>query len=856
MTKQSINIMNISDKWIKKLESLCLELSSRYVTKQQFEHELRNLLAESQCPLIGLCYKVISGKPYQDIHLGSQQPNDSEMHPYYPEDNRGTKCEIHNWWKEDVKERSLKIPELLEKLFESYWKSDYRTESAGYIDLKRDKKAVQLADATIEFETKKDNLAIVLNCDLDNFKAVNTRFTTKGGDRVIREFGACIETCCMDNAILFHHGGDEFALLVPSASPEDGLMLAYTLCKEVSKHDFKTEDLLISVSVGISCDINGQKTFNDLKEDAEEGLKLVKDQGDAGKGNARFGGVLPFGEETISIDRSLKLGHCISKIGVNSGAPFSNVWINTISKVTNRAINEHGIESESVRQDITAFLDWAKLELGDITKSRSWRDNGKGIDHSADLSALDICYAIIHGAWAALISQPLPASKFLSASIKCDVSNNHAALLRDGGDMFWTSGTTGAQSITYDLGEIWECSADTELSAANTEPSILIFIGHDECGLPKLLFPEPILVDDRPTKGGGLPDFWEAAIAKLISQLLSNDTITKVYLLGDYNYAESVCLKLENIGDWVKDNEQLAFKTGAKVSEINKAVERLEGNVYFPRNEESLLELLTEDIRKKRKIQKNEMLLKSESRTPFLHKSVSLEGFLLTNQDGCKVNTVAEAFPVALDIVRLCHEERPSVDEAGKRMKELRNFKIHLSTPLQNMIPGFYRKDEDSLDSYFQKEFVNKNGLFSRELEKDDQFNIVINEVTKIIETSQERIATRRAILIMPNNVQQGLAPLGLVSVQIMPRFVKNKIKIHFSYTWRTVEALVGLPYSLYGSVRYSEYILGEIVKQLSFNKDNLIEVGEVTYIAGSLHMFLDDYGQSIARQIVNDVSY
>ena len=98
--------------------------------------------------------------------------------------------------------------------------------------------------------------------------------------------------------------------------------------------------------------------------------------------------------------------------------------------------------------------------------------------------------------------------------------------------------------------------------------------------------------------------------------------------------------------------------------------------------------------------------------------------------------------------------------------------------------------------------------------------------------------------------------PLGLVSIQIMPRIVGSKIKIHFSYTWRTVEALVGLPYSLYGSVKYSEYMLEQIAKQLSINKSNLIEIGDVTYIAGSLHMFLDDYGQGIARRIVNEVSY
>lgn len=845
---------NISNSWIKKLENLCASLSCRYTTKQQFEHELKFLLEESQCPLEGIFYDVISKAPYRNIHIGSKKSDSSEMYAYSPNDNRRTKCEIHQWWKKGVTERPSKIHGLLENLFECYWKSKLRTNSAGFIDLKREEKAVQLAEETLSYEAQKKNPVVVFDCDLDNFKAVNTTFGRLRGDRVIREFGACLESCCIENAILFHHGGDEFALLIPSTTPEDGLLLAYSICKEVNGYNFQLDDLQIGISVGISFDNNGLKSYSELRRDAEKGTDLAKKL--RNKGTARFGNIEAFSKEPISLDKILKLGHCISKIGTNKGAPFSNAWINVISKVTNRAINEYGIESTRVKQSITAFLDWAKFDFVQLPRSRSWRARDNGIDLSEALSALDICYAIIHGAWGALISKHSQAKRSLNASIKYDIDNNYAALYRDSGDIFWESATSGVSSVSYDLGVIWECSKDVELSSSDFAPFILIHIGHNECCLPKMIFSDQIIVDDRPARGGGLPDFWEAVIARLISQILSNNNIAKIYVLGDQNYARSVVSKLKNINFWKADIEQLAYKTGAKVSEITRSVERLNGNIHFPDNEEMLLDFITEVIRERRNIQNNKKLSSTENIAPFLRKSIS-DDFRLASQDGCNVNTVAEAFPVALDIVRLCNDAQSSVDQAGKMMKELRGFKIHLSTPLQDMIPNFYRNDKDSLERYFKKEFVDDDGLFSRELKEDNQFDSVIKEVANIIESSGKKIATRRAILILPHHILPGLAPLGLVSVQIMPRFVGNKIKIHFSYVWRTVEALVGLPYSLYASVRYSEYITKKIIGQVQVIEErSLIEIGDVTYVAGSLHMFLDDYGQGIARRIVNEVSY
>jgi hypothetical protein len=78
---------------------------------------------------------------------------------------------------------------------------------------------------------------------------------------------------------------------------------------------------------------------------------------------------------------------------------------------------------------------------------------------------------------------------------------------------------------------------------------------------------------------------------------------------------------------------------------------------------------------------------------------------------------------------------------------------------------------------------------------------------------------------------------------------------INYSFTWRTVEALVGFPYSLYGSVQYAQRLTELIKKELIPTNEATVEIGFVSYIAHSLHFFVDQYAQHIARRIVEDAS-
>lgn len=122
--------------------------------------------------------------------------------------------------------------------------------------------------------------------------------------------------------------------------------------------------------------------------------------------------------------------------------------------------------------------------------------------------------------------------------------------------------------------------------------------------------------------------------------------------------------------------------------------------------------------------------------------------------------------------------------------------------------------------------------------------------------TGEHEYATRRAILVVENEVQIGnnYSPLGLVSIWLAPRFVGKKVVIDYSYTWRTVEALVGLPLSMYASIMYAENLTNQIINKTQNSKCD-VEMGTVSYLAHSLHMFTDTESMNIVRGIINEVS-
>lgn len=105
--------------------------------------------------------------------------------------------------------------------------------------------------------------------DLDGFKPINDRLGHATGDLVLQTIAVRLQKVIRQSDTLARQGGDEFVLLIPQASDQEGLMaLAHKLQKQVELPMPELEGLSLSVSMGIAL-------FPDHAASAEELLRLA-----------------------------------------------------------------------------------------------------------------------------------------------------------------------------------------------------------------------------------------------------------------------------------------------------------------------------------------------------------------------------------------------------------------------------------------------------------------------------------------------------------------------------------------------------------------------------------------------------
>lgn len=122
--------------------------------------------------------------------------------------------------------------------------------------------------------------AALIACDLDHFKAVNDTWGHEAGDRVIRAFSGLVRSTSPDRAIAARIGGEEFAIFVPGANLQAGLLYAEALraAFAVKEVDGLPEGTTFTASFGVAeCD--AQDSLSDLRRRADAALYAAKRNG-------------------------------------------------------------------------------------------------------------------------------------------------------------------------------------------------------------------------------------------------------------------------------------------------------------------------------------------------------------------------------------------------------------------------------------------------------------------------------------------------------------------------------------------------------------------------------------------------
>ena len=95
----------------------------------------------------------------------------------------------------------------------------------------------------------------LLLLDIDGFKAINDNYGHIEGDQVLWRLGQVVKGCLRQTDSAYRYGGEEFTILLPMTTSEDGAVIAERIRAELKKEIFSPvsgKHIYITVSIGLA----------------------------------------------------------------------------------------------------------------------------------------------------------------------------------------------------------------------------------------------------------------------------------------------------------------------------------------------------------------------------------------------------------------------------------------------------------------------------------------------------------------------------------------------------------------------------------------------------------------------------
>lgn len=842
------------------LEELCKKF---IITENDFVEKLNKVLAEDDSPIESFLFIVKKADPLEDTKIGLlsiEHDNDNKTN-ILNDINITTLEKVQLILKFKNDENYTKVF-LFEDLFKAYWKSSITRKPISLLLPFIEANMEEIILASLEDISNKKDCAIVF-ADIDKFKDINDGFSMDTGDYLLSKVSSVIEKHCLDS-IPIHRSGDEFIIIHPS-DRQDDILLVLTRIREDLKnikimHAEKEVELDVNLSFGIyfieKGNFDSSFTLANYIEKAEKSVKLPDGTKERGK-------IRIYHEDSIELEgvntNSVKKSFIKSKINFLNHRPYSNVWLNFISQYVKN------IEDLTLSNLQNYFDKMIEIVSPNFTSKITSGLPQNTINYTHSLSIIDVIIAFLNG----VVINDYSTIEMKDITIEYDVDNHMVKLILESSEILKYPQTD--ETLLKDFTKIRIPSLPNIIGNKTNmdgkiSNSLLIVIGNEYNKTLDEIFHTVINVDNRPMTGGGLPDFWEAAIANLVNSISTNQNINYIFVMGDDPKETKISSLLEKINSHtVDDIHTIAYKSGFDSSTVDAIFSKLENKINFISNEDELVNILfDQEFSQDNLFDLSKINYSSiKQKKGYLKQEVNLDKFRLDQYDGCRGESLRKIYPVVINNIREINLQL-NTDYSNKQFKELTDYKIILTNPLEDNIPWFYENDKVSFDDYYKNNFLEEGGTFYNKLNDQNQAEIVTNHIVEYLKLSDNKkiINTRRAIIILNNNlIGEKLDPVGLVSIRIYHNFNPDgSININFTYIWRTVEVIVGLPYSMYGSIRYSKFLLEKIINKLK-KAENLkiniknIKLGDLTYIAQSLHMFKDNYSENIAKNIVDEAT-
>lgn len=123
----------------------------------------------------------------------------------------------------------------------------------------------------------------IIMLDIDDFKIYNDLLGHQAGDRILKELARLLRNQSRKMDYVCRYGGEEFAILLPSADKKEAFLIAERLRIDIEKHLLVREEILphkkLTVSLGVSTFPENGSSSSDLITSADKSLYRAKHQG-------------------------------------------------------------------------------------------------------------------------------------------------------------------------------------------------------------------------------------------------------------------------------------------------------------------------------------------------------------------------------------------------------------------------------------------------------------------------------------------------------------------------------------------------------------------------------------------------
>lgn len=693
----------------------------------------------------------------------------------------------------------------------------------------------------------------IVYIDLDNFKNLNDQSNHAEGDKAIRAVYKEMHVLCRKlGGLAFIAGGDEFLLVLPCENAMSISSSLWELRGQVQRLSFAgKKKLRIGMTAGVVTRTLDEVSMglSAIKDECEELTKTGEIKKEKRRGTVTFEHKSEDNLDSYPADLGayFRLGICISKSRQQVENCFADERLNLVYQQIQKSPTFPPAPKE-ISQAVQDVIKWFGASLDYMCDELSLI---KGSGSVTTISQCAIAIAIVHALSKSAALNKWPEVNEHTIIIKWSRVKKTCLVLFNQVPIWGDFKTVMTDEINF--GKLVNTSSTGESEGV----VVGVQVGFDEIPrtatgrtLPDGFLIDHVRVDVRPRTGGGLPDFWQAALAQVVSALYKADKSTKILVWGEKVEETEIFKRLTNTKSWT--NDEIASLTGLTTDQVRKIVSKIKERIIVVKSSDDLLINLYDTFKDFSGSSTSGYSRPKNEKYPLERPMIITDP--LDQSEGIVCTTARKAYPLIVDTLRKTPTIRLAIDDSGQEQRELIAFKLKLTHPTEDEIPDYLKSQIKFLNDYAENVLLSETGVIRATLEKDRQVSAFCSHLSKYVAKGQIRRSTRRACLIVPHTPDEngGPKPLGLISVWATPRFKDGLVYLDFVYVWRTVEAFIGLPYSLYGSIRLAEQLTKTIIDD-SGSKN--IQIGELTYIALSLHIGSDEFHTRVAKQIVDMAS-